>query len=74
MLSREFIKQGATKKNATTIKFPKQYTVEKSKINKKALNTSGELEENCKFSNEPVAGTPPDKYFMHNLLLRMEKA
>ena len=74
MLSREFIKQGATKKNATTIKFPKQYALEEIKNKKKALNTSGELEENCKFSNEPIAGTPPDKYFMHNLLMRMEKA
>ena len=72
MLSQAFANQKTTRSIGKKIKLPTQNTITKNKNTIRILNTSVELGEIGKFINEPVAGTPPDKYFMHNLLLRME--
>jgi hypothetical protein len=73
MLRQQFDNQKKTQPIEKPIKLPSPITITKKKNTINVLKSSVELGEISKFINEPIAGTPPDKYFMHNLLLRMDK-
>lgn len=73
MLRQAFANQMSNRPIDKTIKLPSKSTLKKNKTTVSTLISSAELDESSKFINEPLSGTPPDKYFMHNLLLRMEK-
>jgi hypothetical protein len=64
------------KKTTTTlikIKLPQPIQIEEIKEPINIKNTIYNLVEITNFSNDSIASTPPDRYFMQNLRSRMEK-